>query len=47
MAMRVIDKTKDANSDGELIGNYLRFIKEPASICKNVIIRARSKNFEQ
>ena len=47
MTMRIIDTTKDTNSDGELMGNYIKLINEPVRICKNVIIRVRSKNFEQ
>ena len=46
-AIRIIDKTKDISSDGELVGNYVKLINEPVRIYKNVIIRVRSKNFEQ
>ena len=47
MGMKIIDKTRDTLSDVELIGNYIKLINEPAIICKNEIIRVRSKNFEQ
>ena len=45
--MRIIGKTKDNNSGGDLIGNYIKLINEPVRIGKNVIIRVRSKNLEQ